>query len=230
MALIVTVLATGLLLGLGAALVLTTTVETGISANYREGLETLYAADAGIERVLLDLAAAPDWDAVLSGAARSTFVDGPAGGTRQIAGGATIDLTVETNQLRCGATAACSTAAMDAIAAERPWGRNNPRWQLYGSGQLVDASPGRIDSVTYIAVWVADDPSENDADPLRDGQPPFAVDPRNPGNPGRGLLALRGHAYGPAGARRAVQATVARVGPAGPAPSSLRILAWREVR
>ena len=53
---------------------------------------------------------------------------------------------------------------------ERPWGANNPRWQLYAYGQLDDMIPtSTINSPFYVVVMVGDDPSENDGNPLKDG-------------------------------------------------------------
>ena len=64
---------------------------------------------------------------------------------------------------------------------------------------------GSIDSAEYVAVWVGDDPQENDDNPLVDGD-----ESRGP-NPGRGVLALRVQAYGESTLRE-VEATVARAG------------------
>ena len=65
-------------------------------------------------------------------------------------------------------------------------------------------------------VWVADDPAENDGDPARDGM--------DAANPGAGILQVRSEAFGPGGARRAVEATLGRAG------TGLRIISWRLVR
>ncbi len=51
MAVVIALMAMMLMMALGMALVMTTMTETRISANYREGSEALYAADAAIERV-----------------------------------------------------------------------------------------------------------------------------------------------------------------------------------
>jgi hypothetical protein len=76
---------------------------------------------------------------------------------------------------------------------------------------------GAIDSAEYVAVWVGDDPLENDDDPLVDGD-----ESRGP-NPGRGVLTLLVHAYG-ISTVRVVEATVAR------AANGVRVVSWREVR
>ena len=106
---------------------------------------------------------------------------------------------------------------MDAVTAQRPWGPNNPRWQLYASGRLSDLLPNAsIDSPYYVSVLVGDDPSETDAQPLEDGQAA-----------GAGILVLRAESFGPRGVHMSVEMTVAR--PAAGHPG-LRVLSWREVR
>ena len=59
-----------------------------------------------------------------------------------------------------------------------------------------------INSPFYVVVMVADDPSENDGDPLKDGT---AAD-----NLGKGVIALRAEAFGPFGAHKVIELTVAR--------------------
>jgi len=66
-----------------------------------------------------------------------------------------------------------------------------------------------------VVVLVADDPAENDGNPLQDGV--------ETSNPGSGVMALRVEARGPRGARKALEATVARA-------AAPRLLAWRELR
>ena len=214
--LIIALLAMVLLTALGMALTLVTMTESRISATYRDGAETLYAADAAIERVIRDIAAAPDWSRVLDGSAGSSVVDGPPG-TRRLPGGAALNLMEMTALVSCGQLA-CSDADLDAETDERPWGVNNPRWQLYAHGTLASMSPGTINSPAYVVAWVGDDPSENDGEPLLDGDE--AAGP----NPGRGVLRLLVHAYGGSGAKRAVEVTVAR------ADAGVRLRAWRDVR
>ena len=72
-ALIVALMAMMLLLPLGAALTLITTTETRIAANYRDGLDTLYAADAGVELAVSELRRVPNWTDVLNGSVTSAL-------------------------------------------------------------------------------------------------------------------------------------------------------------
>lgn len=223
-ALIAVMSASSLLLALGLSLALTTTVEVGIAANQRDAVQTLHAADAALERAIDDLTRA-DWDGVLAGAVTSPFHDGAAEVT--LPDGRRLNVTEETNRLRCGAIA-CGDADMDRVTAARPWGRNNPRWTVFASGALADLLPDpAIAARSYLVVWVADDPAENDAQPLRDGGPPAIEDAANRSNPGRGALWLHARAYGPSGARRSIDAVVER-DPRWPS-AQLRVRVWREI-
>lgn len=205
-ALVVSLFTLLLLTALGMALMMTTMTETKISANYRDGSEAMYAADAGVERVMQDILTVPDWNTILAGVTTSAFIDGAAGGARVLPDGSPLNLTEATNVINCGKTAACSDADLNATTDERPWGANNPRWQLYAYGPMNEMiETGTIDSRMYVVVWVADDPAENDDNPARDGDPPVSGSE----NPGRGVLAMLAHAYGPGGVRRVVEVTIA---------------------
>jgi hypothetical protein len=210
-ALIIALLSMLLLTALGMALSLTTTTERRISSNYRDGVETMYAADAGIERVMQDVLTVPDWNRILDGSVTSSFVDGVPG-TRTLADGSTMNLLEATAMVRCGKTT-CSAADIDSATDERPWAKNNPRWQLYAYGPVTDILPtATVNSNVYIVVWIGDDPSENDDLPLVDGD-----ESGNSGkcgspcvNPGRGVVSMLAHAYGPGGVHRVIEATLAR--------------------
>ena len=213
-ALIISLMVMLLLTALGLALTMTTMTETRISGNYAKGAEALYAADAAVERVMQDLLTVPDWNKVLDGSTTSSFIDGPPNGTRNLGFGEEIDLTQATNLLRCGKISVCSDADLNLWTRERPWGNNNPRWQLYAYGPLNDMIPTEtVNSAMYVIVWAADDPAENDNNPLVDGgTPPFPdptdVDPTR--NPGKGVMSLLAHAYGPGGVRRVIEVTLAK--------------------
>ena len=55
-----------LLTTLASALVLLVSTEARIAATYRDGVQALYAAEAALDRALLDLADAGAWDAALA--------------------------------------------------------------------------------------------------------------------------------------------------------------------
>lgn len=196
---------------LAMALAVMVSTEIRVAAGFRDGMETLYGAEAAVARVLPDLAGESDFDLVLTGLSTSSFVDGPPG-SRRLPDGTFTDLQALTALLNCGRVV-CRETDLNEDREDRPWGVNNPRWQLYGHGYL----PG--DARVYAVVWVADDPSETDLNPLTDGG-----EGQEGENPGRGRLSLTAHAFGPAGSRRVVEATVAR------GTGGLHVLSWREVR
>ncbi len=209
-ALIVSLMVMLLLTALGLALTMTTMTETMISGNYAKGSEALYAADAAVERVMQDLLTVPDWNKVLDGTTTSAFIDGLPSGVRDLPDGSKLNLTEATNMLRCGKITTCADTELILNTDERPWGSNNPRWQLYAYGPLTDMIPTEtINSSMYVVVWAADDPAENDNDPLKDGATPVE-DPDGLGNPGKGVMMLLAHAYGPGGVRRVIEVTVGR--------------------
>ena len=217
---ILALMAMTLMGALVTALVLGTSLEIAIAVNFRNAGEARYAADAGIERAMADLPAA-DWNAILDGSTRSTFADGPPGGTRVLVDGTVLDLGQILNDANCEQPTACSTADMDAVTPQRPWGANNPRWRPFAYGRIADLLPGSaVNSPFYVLVLAADDPSENDGDPSKDG--------RTATNPGSGVLMLRSAAFGPRGVRQQVEATVARTGDPS-APAGARLLSWRTV-
>ena len=195
-ALIVALMSLLLMSALGAALILTTTTETKIASNYAAAEEGLYSADAGVERSMQDLLTVPDWNTILAGATTSAFIDGSSGGSRTLPAGGSLNLTQVVNMANCGKLDSCSAADMTAITADRPWGANNPRWQLYAYSSMNDVIPtGTVNSPYYIVVMVADDAAETDGDPTKDTN---------------GVLAMRAEAFGPSNAHKVIEVTVAR--------------------
>jgi hypothetical protein len=221
MAVVIALMSMLLLSALGAALVLTTSAETTIAANFGEAQAGLHAADAAVELAVADLATAADWTPILDGSVWSGLAHTLPEPGRTAADGSPLDLDRRVNTLNCRNGDGCDAGDLTALTGERPWGPNNPVWRLYAYGPLSTllADPG-IDSAQYVAVLVADDPSENDGDPLRDG-----VDE---GNPGRGRILVRGEAFGPRGAHQIVAITLARSG-SDSAPG-VRVLSWHVLR
>ena len=216
--LVVTLMITLLMSAFAVALIMTTSVETRIASQFQRAQAGLYAADAIVERCLPDLLRVADWNQLLDGSAQSSFVDGPPGGTRTLADGSTLDLAATVNFANCRKTAACTAAEMDAVADDRPWGPNNPRWKLFAYGRLSDLpATGSVESPFYGVVMVGDDSSEIDGDPTLDAAW---------GTPGSGIVAIRGEAFGPGGAHKVVEMTVTRAHP----EVAVKMLSWREVR
>ena len=215
MALVLVLLCAALFLALGGALVTVVSTEATISVTFRESVSALSAADAAVVRVTASLAAAPDIDAALAGNAPSAFIDSAAA-PRRLPDGTLLDLVAATNVERCGQVT-CSLAQMDAVSPERPWGANNARWQIYGSGWLRDLTPQTTDAPhVYVVVWIADDPLETDGDPLTDDGDPQA--------PGHQVVLLRAAAYAAYSVRRRVEVVARRDS------GVVRLTAWREVR
>jgi hypothetical protein len=175
----------------------------------------LAAADAAVARVIADLASVPDLNAVLAGFVVSTFNDGSAAAPRRLPDGTVLDLAAATNIHRCGETT-CTDAQIDATTAERPWGVNNARWQLYGSGWLRDLTPGAEAPHVYVVVWIGDDPLETDGDPL--------VDDGNPAGSGHQTVLLRSVAHAAYSVRRQIEVVARRE------DGVIRLTSWREIR
>ena len=215
-ALVVVLLAIAIMTTVGVVIVLTTSAESRIAANFRGAEQALYAADAAAERAIDDLRAIDDWNTVIAGAATASFVDGPPSGPRALDDGSAIELGQVVNVANCQKPTACSAADMNATSEDRPWGLNNPRWKLFAYGRLRSLlAPGSIDSPYYVVVMTADDPGERDNDPSRDSAP---------GEAGGGVIALRAEAFGSGGTHRVVELTVAH------ATGGPRLASWREVR
>ncbi|HVZ19448.1 MAG TPA: pilus assembly PilX N-terminal domain-containing protein, partial [Vicinamibacterales bacterium] len=188
-AMIVALMAMTLMIALGTSLILMTVTETKITANFRNSSEALYAADAAAERSLDDMLTIPDWNNLLNGSAKSALVDGPPSGVRTLPDGTTLDLGEIVNVANCQKVTTCTSGDLQAVTFDRPWGLNNPQWQLFSYGPLNDVMgvAGDVNSPFYIVVMVADDPSENDGDPLHDGV--------SSTNPGSGVIAMRAEAF-----------------------------------
>src|SRR5262245_61640730 len=194
-ALVLVLLCAMLFLALGGALVVVVGSEATISASFREAAAALSGAEAAIVRVLPDFSAAPDLNSVIRGQVPSSFSDG-ASGLRRLPDGTDLNLAAATDLERCGEIG-CTTAQMDAVTAERPWGVNNARWQIYGSGWLRDLAPALDAPNVYVVVWIADDPLETDADPLTDDGDVNA--------PGHDVVLLRASGYAAYSARRRIE-------------------------
>ena len=180
-ALIVTMMALLMLVALTGALMPLTSSETAIAANHRLAVQSVYAAEAVLERAIRELEAAPSWDDVLAGRRRATVWDNQT--TRPLADGAVLDLHAATDAL--------TSAGAGGSGAGR-----GLRWRLYAHGPLSAVLPrDPSGGLLHAAVWVADDAADADGDPLRDAN---------------GVLVLHAAAIGPALAQRAVQATLAR--------------------
>jgi hypothetical protein len=227
-ALVMALMAMTMMMALGTALVLTTATDSKIARNFSSTSEARYAADAILERAFYDIVAVHDWNALLNGAARSTFVDGMPVGIRTLADGRAIDLQQIVDIANCQKPTPCSDDEMNNVTDERPWGLNNPRWKAFAWGTLNDLTPTRsVNSPFYVILMVGDDPSECDNNPLVDGGAPIPpCGGKAAFNPGVGVLSLRAEAFGPFGTHQTIEATIAR----GEGKAGVRMLSWREAR
>ena len=216
-ALIIALFTAVVLSGLGLGLLMLTDTESAIAANYRAGNQTLYAADAAVERALADILTAPNWNDILNGATRSGFVD------------TTLRPTLPSNlALDLIALTAAMQATSDATAM---FGPSTTQLRLFAYGKLsAMASANLISSDEYVVVWISDDPADGDGDPAADAN---------------GVITVLSHAIGPYGSSRTVEVTLAKTNsttgdggtsPADPADSAngagqvtVRILSWREI-
>ena len=226
MTLVAVLIATGFFstVALGLALVVSTSLRA--DANYSDAVVMLNVADAGLELAAHDLALEADWNLVLSGLKQGRFTDGSPSGTRSIPIGGTVNLTAQSNLLNCGKPTPCTSAQMDTSSIDRPWATNNPRWQPYFFAPLPLLGAFMRDVPLYLIVWVADDGSEVDGNPLQDG---LTI-----ADPGRGVVRIRSEVFGASGARSAVEALVIRVCWAENMLErclpGVRVQSWREVR
>ena len=205
-------LALSILTAIGVAMLLTSSSDALVAGAFREQRAAMYAADAIVARALDEIAAA-DWALLLSGTPSAVLVDGPPRGTRTLADGSAIDLRQVVNAANCQKASACTAAELMAVSTRRPWGANNPRWQLYAYGPLRAMLPASAaDSPWYVVLLVADDPLLNDE-----------------------VIALRGEAFGPRNAHAVTELLAARSSGVdsdynGVGAAWMRILSWREVR
>jgi hypothetical protein len=77
MALVTALMAVLMMLGIGGSVALNTMTETTIAANHRDALQTLYAAEAGIDLSISRLRMIADWTAVAPDPRGTTLVQGP---------------------------------------------------------------------------------------------------------------------------------------------------------
>lgn len=222
-ALVVTLVAMSVFAALGMALALSSAVERMAASNHDEATSLVNMADAGLELAARDLGRLDDWSLVLAGVQRSPLADGLPDGVRQPWPGTTIDLTGLTNDLTCGQWSACSDANIRTSTVDRPWGANNPRWRPFLYKLLTEATSPRQPTPSYVVVWLGDDGSEVDGDPLTDGG--------GPRQEGRYILRARSEAFGAFGTRRAIEAELIRLcrdsGAGETCLPGIRVQSWR---
>jgi hypothetical protein len=162
-----------ILMACGYGLVTLVTVEQRVAFNQHAGAAVAHAADAAVERALVDLWPLADFSPVLAGSAVSSFRSG--GPMPVLPDGTQGSLAAMTNDVQ---------AITDADAT---WGGDRPRWTLYAFGPINDlAGAAGPASQEYLVAWVADDRADGDNDPAADAN---------------GLVVVLGRAYGATGSR-----------------------------
>lgn len=213
-AMVIAMVALSLLTAVAAVMLITSSSETLIAGAFRDQRAGVYAADAIVARAADEIGAIADWNVLLAGVQSATIVDGPPSGTRTLADGATIDLMQVVNMANCQKPVPCTVTDLNTATARRPWGANNPRWQLFAYAPLRALLPaGTAAPPWYVVLLVADDP-------LR------APD----------TIVLRAEAFGVRNGHTTIELSAARPGGShtdynggeGPAPMSIE--SWREVR
>jgi Tfp pilus assembly protein PilX len=213
-AIIVAMLLVVLLSAIGLGLALTCGIEPTVAANFDASWAAIAAAESAVTLAAHDLAGTPDWSAALAGGWRSPLL-APAAPQDVVAG--TVPPTgvaTLTHLATCQRPTACSTADVVDVTTDRPWGHNNPVWQVVGR---IRAGPGlTLDtSVPFeTVVWVGDDPGESDGNPAQDAAPDASGSLRPA--PGANRVLVRAEAFGPRAAHAAVEVLVSRSGREGP--------------
>jgi hypothetical protein len=191
-ALVMAMLIVACLSGLGLGLVAASTAERQIAGNARGAAATELAAAAAIEGMLPEIAAAPDWSALLS--TSTSWLH--AGTHHPITSSRTF---IDLDQI--GADIQSDAAATYGLGA------NTPQWRLFAWGPLTELAGLEAQaSGAYVAVWIADDPTDGDDSATADAN---------------GTIMLHSEAFGYGATRRGADVVIAR------APAGVRVLSWR---
>ncbi len=189
---------TMLLAVLGAGMLTLTSTETMIAASYRHAQEASYGAEAALERAMSDLAAIADWTVVIATPNVMSSLNDAASSVR-LPDGRTVSLAVLSAERQ---------RESDDSAGPAMYRADNPQWRLFAHAPVETLLPPPATAPPlYLLVWVADDGSDGDGDPARDSN---------------GRVIVHAEALGSGGARRGVEAAVARSG-----NGVLRVLGWR---
>ena len=125
----------------------TTTVvslEAVVSGRFKDGVEALYVADAGLALVAAELRELPDWTPVLQGAIRSGLSRGPFLGSAAVAGGTVF--------LCCGGVSVgarlARESAVDPVPARRGLAWRPYLWSAWDA-VVPQPQPGQLFLVVF---------------------------------------------------------------------------------
>jgi hypothetical protein len=204
-------------IALGAAIV--ARVEVLIGERYRGAAEALFAADAGLDAVIADLRAIPDWTAVVNGTRQSALSQGLFQGSKAVPRSGSVLIC-------CGPGSMAGQLAIDTQQSSLP-ARRALQWRPFLWTTLDALTPHNPPSRLFVVVWVGND----EADTVGAG-----------GSDTNDSVLVRSEAVDHNGLRRIVEALVARhPRPAGGLYSEgspleearlmrIHVLNWREVR
>ena len=203
-ALVMTLMASVVLLTIAGVLAPLASTEVTIAANHRRAIEGIYAAEAALEWTVGELGSSPAWRAALAGNARSGVWAGPP--ELVLADGSRVLLEDHTSDLR--RNGAGPSGAGRGLA-----------WALFAHGPLTRLMPLPAGyGEWHVAVWLAAEPG-----PPAPGAPVAG-----------GTVIVHAAAFDPGRGHRAVQADLVRVVPPlpeeGAATEYLQLLSWRVVR
>lgn len=205
--LLATLMVITLLAALGAALALVVSTESVTAANYESAQQSLYAADAGVERTVGELRLLASWQNVpTSMSGWSNFSDGLT--IARAPDGASLDLAQLTIRRQTESNSMYPTSP------------NRPVWRVFGHASMNQMIAGSAVAPPYVVAWIADDPDDLDGDPATDTND---------------VVIIHAEAFGVRGSRRAIEAAIRReeamaAGLPGVTRSDLRLIAWQEVR
>jgi len=207
--LIATLMVVVLLGTLGAALALAVSTESVTAANYEASQQTLYAADAGIERIVGELRGLASWRTIPAPASVSGSADVNDGSSfARAPDGANLDFAQLTARRQTESN------------ARYPNAPDLPAWRLFAHASMNRITADIANGSPYVIVWVADDPDDLDGDPATDTND---------------VVMVHAEAFGIRGGHRAIEATIQRedamaAGLPGVMRSDVRLIAWQEVR
>lgn len=204
MALLTSLFASALLMGLGLALALTASGESTLAARDRDARAALYAARAAAALGAAELRLQPSWNGVLRTGVNPELSSVPArvvdpSVTPTAPWGAPLDLRALTTQLQTETDA--GGGAGDPIA-----------WRLFAYGPIGRLVPAGPWTRFYLLVWVSDDRADGDGNPSADIN---------------GSILIHAEALGADGVRAIVDATIQRVAQEGGQPDLVRLLTVR---
>ena len=184
-------------------------VESTVSRRFRDGIEALYVAEAGLALVVAELRDLPDWGPVLSGVVRSPLARGAFAGQASVAAGGRVSLCCGEGSIGGRLTRELAT---DPVPARR-----GLAWQPYLWSPWDALVPQPWPGPHFLTVHLQDDEGDGDADGDSDLN---------------GVVVVRSEVVRPDGLRRAVEGVVARElgDPDLGTATGVRILRWREVR